>query len=158
MCAMNGNHQVMQCGEGGRERCGSVGHQPAASKVISHLPFPFLYVSGTLSRNSPYSRFIDENTEAQEREVTCPECLVLEHPPPAQHSSLCSLLPLQRNQTLFLALSSPPASKILESPLWGYFSNFKRQIRIQWSRVGPESHISIKLLSDANAADPWTAL
>lgn len=46
--------------------------QPTASMVISHLPFPFFYMAGMLSRNSPYARSIDKNTKAQEKEVTCP--------------------------------------------------------------------------------------
>lgn len=75
MCAMNGNQQIMWWGQGVREgvaACGSMCQQPIASKVISYLPFPFLYILGMPSRDSPSLHFIDKNTKAQGRDVTCP--------------------------------------------------------------------------------------
>lgn len=57
--------------------------QHIASKVISY-PFPFLYILGMPSRDSPSLRFIDKNTKAQGRDVTCPSGMVLEPPPLAQ--------------------------------------------------------------------------
>lgn len=114
--------------------------------------FSFPLYDSMLSRNFPYAHSIDKNTKAHGKGSDLPL-------PMAQHSSLYNLLPLEKNKSWSLALSSPLASKILQNPLLAYFSNFEESgllTPIQWSRVSPEIHISKKLPSDADTADPWT--
>lgn len=96
---MPGMETSRSWGEGGRQGCSSLCQQPTVSWVISHPPFPFPCILGMLSRNSPYPHFIDESTNAQEREVTCPRWLDTDPSSLAQYSFLYSLLHLEKSQT-----------------------------------------------------------
>lgn len=113
VCARNGNQQIMQHRERGSERVVAGKSEANSFQSDFTLPFPFLSLTGMLGRNSPYTHFVYENTEAQETEVTSPWWMVLDSSPSPGPSILhFIMLLLEKNQMWSLALSSPPPPQL----------------------------------------------